>query len=777
MRQFREFFSAVMHPGNHPIRREKWTRDILHLVLVLEISVVPILALLSLLKALDYRKALVIVLLIIVTLPFWYLSRTRNWHWARYFPPALCFGLGIYSSLGYLGPVSTLFYALGVFLAGMLLDKIFQRILVILSTLAYAYTTLIIHPTSTVNDLGIILTSFFLLIGIAAVQEYYHAQVDQLFNRQNEINSALSEEINRRETAEVSLVESESQLRRLAEYSTDMVAEISPEGIFRYASPSYKNNLGYDPQDLLNKNALDIVHPDDIQYIMSAIEEASRDKTAHIIHMRCLHANGSEIYVETSGVPLVAPDGNIDGFIISSRDVTHLQIAEARRIETEQLQQNVIAFIPLGIHMYSLRSDGELIFNGYNPAADKILHIDHSTLLGKSMENAFPNLAVTEIPERYRDTARFGIPWAHDQVVYTDEKIIGTYDVHAFRSTPMNIIVMFSDITEKFETARALRASEEKFSKAFHTSPDAVNINRLADGLYIDINQGFTNLTGFERADVVGKTSMEINIWADPLDRERLVSSLREKGFVDNLQAGFRFKDGIIKTGLMSARVIEINNEKCILSITRDISHRIEAENKLKIAHEDLEQAYTDTLLGWVHALELREHETADHSRRVVDLTLQMLDFYNFNEEQRKNIYHGALLHDIGKIGVPDNILLKPGQLDDHEWVVMRNHPKYAREMIEEIPYLTPSMDIPYYHHERWDGKGYPEGISGRDIPLPARIFAVIDVYDALLSDRPYRKAWKKTDAVQYLVDQKGLHFDPDIVDNFLKLLDSIQRD
>jgi HD-GYP domain-containing protein (c-di-GMP phosphodiesterase class II) len=130
----------------------------------------------------------------------------------------------------------------------------------------------------------------------------------------------------------------------------------------------------------------------------------------------------------------------------------------------------------------------------------------------------------------------------------------------------------------------------------------------------------------------------------------------------------------------------------------------------------------------------------------------------------------GALLHDIGKIGIPDSILLKPGPLTDDEWEVMRRHPTYAHELLAPIAYLRPSLDIPYCHHEKWDGSGYPRGLAGETIPLAARIFAVVDVWDALSSDRPYRDAWPSEEVLQYLRDGAGAHFDPRIVDTFLRL-------
>jgi HD-GYP domain-containing protein (c-di-GMP phosphodiesterase class II) len=137
------------------------------------------------------------------------------------------------------------------------------------------------------------------------------------------------------------------------------------------------------------------------------------------------------------------------------------------------------------------------------------------------------------------------------------------------------------------------------------------------------------------------------------------------------------------------------------------------------------------------------------------------------------HIRRGALLHDIGKIGVTDNILLKEGELTDEEWILMRRHPQFAYEMLSPIKYLRQSLDIPYHHHEKWDGTGYPRGLKGEQIPLAARIFAVIDVWDAITSDRPYRKGWIKQKAIQYIREQSGKHFDPKVVDVFLKIFGS----
>lgn len=191
----------------------------------------------------------------------------------------------------------------------------------------------------------------------------------------------------------------------------------------------------------------------------------------------------------------------------------------------------------------------------------------------------------------------------------------------------------------------------------------------------------------------------------------------------------------------------------------------------LQRSNFDLELAYDATIEGWSRALDLRDKETEGHTLRVVDLTLEMVRAMGLPENEMVHIRRGALLHDIGKMGVPDAILLKPDKLTDEEWTIMRRHPTYAYEMLSPIAYLRPALDIPYGHHERWDGTGYPRKLRGAQIPLAARIFALVDVWDALSHDRPYRPAWETARVMEYIQAETGKHFDPQVVDVFFKLV------
>ena len=660
---------------------------------------------------------------------------------------------------------------------------------------------------------------------------------------------------------------------------------------------------------------------------------------------------------------------------------------------------------------------------------------------------------------------------------------------------------------ERQRAEAALVESLERFRLTFHTSPDSININRLADGLYVDVNDGFTQLTGYTHDEVVGRTSLEINIWNDPAQRQELVRQLKEKGFCENLEADYRVKDGSLVTALMSARVIMLEGVPHIISITRDISERKQAEqalqrraaeleavyrisvtlrsagrldqmlpllldetlavlgvpdgaihlydpqrrelrpvacqgwfagiqeaplqpgqgiaghvfssgeahlstefaqdgrildasrsqvpagyggaclpirsgeemvgvlfvalrlprqiapmevkllstlaeiagsaiqrmrlheqmerhlknlsalrvvdqaissnqdlglvfnmllekavdelgvdaacllvyepetqtlrrsaecgfnrptmrptvlhlgtslagrvvgdqrmlvipdlrsvvlpdqsvqllldegmqvfigvpliahgrplgvmevlhrshldpdqdwydflqtlanqagiamdhaelfNRLQHSNLELALAYEHTLEGWSRTLNLRDQETEEHTQRVVEMTVRLAMRMGLEREALPHLRRGALLHDIGKMGVPDSILQKPDKLTEAEWKVMRRHPEYARDLLQPIPFLRQAMDIPYCHHEKWDGSGYPRELSGEQIPLAARIFAVVDVWDALCSDRYYRPAWPQDEALKYIRQQSGRHFDPQVVEAFLALL------
>ncbi|MGB5445517.1 MAG: HD domain-containing phosphohydrolase [Psychromonas sp.] len=193
------------------------------------------------------------------------------------------------------------------------------------------------------------------------------------------------------------------------------------------------------------------------------------------------------------------------------------------------------------------------------------------------------------------------------------------------------------------------------------------------------------------------------------------------------------------------------------------------AINATENANTKLLDSYEQTIRGWVQVMDLRHRETRDHTERVTKMTIELAKLLDITQEkQLKLIERGAILHDIGKIGISDAILIKPGKLDDAEWLQMKTHPQLAHDIIANIAFLKPSIDIPYCHHEKWDGSGYPQGLKGEAIPLTARIFAVIDVWDALIHPRIYKSAWPEQKVLKHIREQSGTHFDPNVVSLFL---------
>ena len=192
---------------------------------------------------------------------------------------------------------------------------------------------------------------------------------------------------------------------------------------------------------------------------------------------------------------------------------------------------------------------------------------------------------------------------------------------------------------------------------------------------------------------------------------------------------------------------------------------------RVRESEAELRENYNLTLEAWAKVLEYRDEDTEGHSRRVVDLSIRLAETMGFSAEEIEHLQRGALLHDIGKLAIPDKVLLKPGKFNDKERKLMQQHPVYAKQMLSQVGFLQPSLDVAYSHHEHWDGSGYPEGLKGEEIPPSARLFTVVDQWDALTSDRPYRKAWPKEKVIAYLQENAGKIYDPKIVDVFLTMI------
>ena len=327
---------------------------------------------------------------------------------------------------------------------------------------------------------------------------------------------------------------------------------------------------------------------------------------------------------------------------------------------------------------------------------------------------------------------------------------------------------------ERAKMQKALLESEAQFRLLAENASDM--ISRLTtEGRVIYVSPACETILGYTPEEMVGTSSFDI-VHED------------DRAFVKNLFRGNRYdatytvsyqalhKNGHYVWLESSAKAIldrKTNSISEIQIASRDITERKKSEKALQIAHDGLQEAYQRTIEGWVRALDLRDRETEGHTQRVTELTIKVARKLGFSEEELTHIRRGALLHDMGKMAIPDEILQKPGPLNETEWEKMRRHPIYAYEMLSPISYLHPALEIPLCHHERWDGSGYPRGLKGEDIPLVARFFAIVDVWDALCSDRPYRKKMPQQEVVNYLREKSGILFDPKLVDVFLSMVES----
>jgi putative nucleotidyltransferase with HDIG domain len=272
-----------------------------------------------------------------------------------------------------------------------------------------------------------------------------------------------------------------------------------------------------------------------------------------------------------------------------------------------------------------------------------------------------------------------------------------------------------------------------------------------------------------------------VGIYRDPGEPEYEPQDLLYLEIVANqlavsLQNNRLYREQISQRELLEREVrqrrrIEKKVQKQLQQSERLVKSNQKLVEELQQALTRLSDAYDVTLEAWCAALDLRDEGTMGHSVRVTETALQLARRVRYPEEELATFRRGSLLHDIGKMAIPDSILLKPGPLTNDEWAIMRRHPELASEFLHKTEFLRDCAEIPLCHHERWDGSGYPHGLSGESIPLSARIFSVVDVWDALSSDRPYRKAWKQEQVIEYLRENRGAQFDARIVDSFLEML------
>ncbi|MBN1453143.1 MAG: PAS domain S-box protein [Anaerolineales bacterium] len=442
-------------------------------------------------------------------------------------------------------------------------------------------------------------------------------------------------------------------------------------------------------------------------------------------------------------------------------------------LENEEKYRSLFESSPESITLVGL--DGTIL--DCNEATAVIAGLSRSELIGKSFLN-IGTLDEADIPllvERFTQivSGKLFEPFQVKAIRRSQE--VRWLEIHLAllkRDDEVYAIQVISrDITESKYAEEALRSTNELLQALINAAPLAIDVVDTEGNVKL-WSPAAEKLFGWKAEAVIGKPLPSV-----PEALKSEVSQQIRDELLGTTYYGLETrrvrKDGSLVDVQLWTSPLHDSESEIIgsVGILTDITERKKAEQQIQALNAELLIAYDETLEGWARALDLRDNDTVDHSVRVIDLTMDLARALGIPEPDLIHVRRGALLHDIGKMGIPDAILLKPGPLTEEEWRVMRMHPVFAYDLLSNIPFLRPALEIPYYHHEKWDGSGYPRGLSGEQIPLAARIFSIVDVWDALGSDRPYRARWTRGNILEYVRREAGTRFDPKIVELFLKMV------
>lgn len=647
---------------------------------------------------------------------------------------------------------------------------------------------------------------------------WYRAQFVTFKSKGEELLLLLFEDITERKQAQAELEDSEKRFRTWIENSSDMVTVLDTNGVIQYESPSGKRLLGYESGELLGRNAFDFVHVDDQDSVMAAFGESIQNPNSMVAtEYRFRHRDGSWRFLEGISRAYVDEQGEVVG-LINSREITDRKLAEKSLQEKEHLLSEAQRIGRIGSWSYDIWKEmltfSDEMYRLLDILPEEFQHNKNEFLaLVYPSDRSAAARWMTDMREGTQaKDLNFRIFHKNGELCYLHctgavefdsagkpVRFIGTtQDVTERRAAEIQIGQQLKRLTALSEIDRAIVSSSNQSyilgvilaQTISQLQVDAADVLVLdSDGQALDYAAGQGFRTGLMEGVHVplgvihaGRAAKERRMIRIPDLRESTNTMpfnefVMAEGFISYVGIPLMVKGNV--KGVLEVyqrRMLQPYQEwlDFLNVLAGQTAIAIESTGlwaSLQSTNQELIEAYDATIKGWSRAMDLRDRETAGHTERVVKLTLDLGRSLGMNESRLVHIRRGALLHDIGKLGVPDHILFKPGELTVEEREIIERHTDYAYEMLAPIPYLKPALNIPYFHHERWDGSGYPVGLMGEQIPLEARIFAVVDVWDALLSDQPYRRAWSREDAIEYICTQAGVQFDPRVVECFLGLI------
>jgi PAS domain S-box-containing protein/putative nucleotidyltransferase with HDIG domain len=616
---------------------------------------------------------------------------------------------------------------------------------------------------------------------------------------------------------EQALRNSELRYRRLFESAQDGILILNAEtGSISDVNPYLIDMLGYSREEFVEKKLWEVGAFRDIEASRNAFLALQKDEFIRYEDLPLKTKGGRLIQVEfVSNVYQVGDEKVIQCNI---RDISDRKRAEAALLVKEENHWLMIENLPAGVILHA--PDTRIV--RCNPEASQLLGMPSDQMLGKDArdpewhfvrEDGTPmpveEFPVLQVIAKGRVLKNFIMGIARGRTGEYTWALVNAYPEFGSGGRLRQVVVMFTDISD-------IKRAEEKIRRHLEHLTALVEIDR-AINFSFDLNLSLTTLLthvivqlGVDAADVLlfnsisrtleyvagrGFHTKAIEHARQPLGEGYAGRAAQERRIVhipDLAKEHDHFLRGILLAGedfvsyygvplIAKGQVMGVLEVFQRTQLVRDEEwfdflkalagqaaiaiDNVTLFDNLQRSNTELAEAYDATIEGWSRALELRDNETQGHTQRVADLTVKLARVFGLGDAELVQVRWGALLHDIGKMGIPDGILLKHDTLTEEEWIVMKKHTVFAYEMLSPIRYLRAALDIPYAHHEKWDGTGYPLGLKGEQIPLVARIFAVVDVWDALRSDRLYRTSWSEEKVREHLRSMAGTHFDPHVVD------------
>jgi len=623
-------------------------------------------------------------------------------------------------------------------------------------------------------------------------------------------------DITERKQVVEALRQSENKYRTLIENLPQKIFLKDKNSIYVSCNENYAHDLKIKPDEITGKTDYDFYPKELAEKYRADDQRIIELRNIEDIEERYIH-DGQETWVHTIKIPVKDEKGNIAGILGIFWDITERKRTENELQESEEKFRTITTSAMDAITM--MDNEGNVSF--WNKGAEDIFGYSSQEILGKELHMVLA-------PQNYHEAFREGFKEFKNTgqgkaigktLELTAVKKDGTeipieLSVSAVKlKGEWNAIGILRDISKRKQAEKQIQHQLQKLAalreidRAISSSLDLyvtlkIFLDELVRQLHIDAADvlllnpytqtlEYTAGRGFhskavERSRVylgeghAGRSALKRrlikipNLSEAPGDLSRF-ALLEDEGFVTYYALPLIAK-GQVKGVLEIFHRTLLDPDQEWINFLEALAGQVaiaidnaELFNNMQRANIELTLAYDTTLEGWSRALDMRDKETEGHTQRVAEMTLLLARALKMGEAEMMHIRRGALLHDIGKMGVPDSILQKPGPLTEEEWEIMRKHPMYAYEMLSPIHFLRPALDIPYCHHEKWDGTGYPRGLKGELIPLSARIFSVVDVWDALRSNRPYRPAWPEDKVREYIRQLAEKDFDPKIVEVFLE--------